>query len=59
MTDLLQLGGKILLNNAGNNTSFEPLDQESNRPMMQQGDAEALNTLDEPVSETIVFLFLA
>ena len=54
MTDLLQLGGKMLLNTAGGNSSFEPLDQESNRPMMAQVDAENLNTLDEPVAETIV-----
>jgi len=54
MTDLLQLGGKMLLNTTGaGNSSFEPLDQESHRPMMHQDDAEALNTLDEPVSETI------
>ncbi len=57
MTDLLQLGGKMLLNNAGGNSSFEPLDQESGKPMMAQDDAEALNTLDEPVADTIVFLF--
>jgi len=59
MADLLQLGGKMLLDygqpqNNDLSPGIEALDSESHKPMIQGEDPTLHNTLDEPVSETIV-----
>ena len=59
MADLLQLGGKMLLDYAQPKSDelspgFETLDHESQKPMIYDEDPTFHNTLDEPVMDTIV-----
>jgi len=58
MADLLQLGGKMLLDYAQPKSDelspgFETLDHESQKPMIYDEDPTFHNTLDEPVMDTI------